>query len=76
MNKYLDIQNLDDLNAAIRRSEKVVASREKQLKRRFDKARQFYTPSAFVAEGARKLVSNLSLPEMALTLLRLIRGKK
>ena len=74
MSDYRDIKTLDELNAAIHHSKKVVAVKEKQLKRRFEKARTFYTPRALVAEGSRKLVSKLPFTDIALILIRKLRG--
>ena len=73
MNNYRDIKTLDELNAAIHQSRQVVTVKEKQLKRRFEKARAFYTPRALVAEGGRKLVSKLPFTELALWLVRKLR---
>ena len=73
MNNYQDIKTLDALNAAIEQSGKTLAVKEKQLKRRFDKARAFYTPSALVAEGGRSLFSRLPFTEIAFFLVRKIR---
>ena len=75
MNKYRDIKTLAELDAAIVRSNELVALREKQLKRRYEKARSFYTPSTLVAEGGRRLVSRFRLSDIALFLLRKFRGK-
>ena len=76
MNKYSEISTLEELNLAIHQSSRVVAVREKQLKKRFVKARSFYTPSAFLLEGARKLVGKLPFTDIALLLLRRLRGKR
>ncbi|MBR5700378.1 MAG: hypothetical protein IKX37_04720 [Bacteroidales bacterium] len=73
MRSYRDIQNLDQLNAAIHQSGKVVAAKEKQLKKRYEKARAFYTPGTLVAEGGRRLVSKLPLTDIALLLIRKLR---
>ena len=75
MRKYRDIKTLDELEEAIEHSGKVVALKEKQLKRRYDKARSFYTPSALVAEGGRRAFSKLRIPEILLFVLRKLRGK-
>ena len=66
MNNYRDIKTLEELNTALHSSKALVAAKEKQFKRRFDKARSFYTPKALVAEGSRKLVSKLPLTDIAL----------
>ena len=73
MRSYRDIQNLDQLNQAIHQSEKVVAAKEKQLRKRYEKARAFYTPGALVAEGGRRLVAKLPLTDIALLLIRKLR---
>lgn len=76
MSKYSEISNLDELNAAIHESSRAVAVREKQLKKRFVKARNFYTPSAFLVEGGKKLLGKLPFTDIALLLLRRLRGKR
>ena len=75
MSKYSQIQNLAELNSALAESAENLARKERQLKKRYEKARGFYTPSAFVAEGTRKLVSNLPLTDIALFFIRRIRKR-
>ncbi len=75
MSKYSNIRNLAELDAALAASGEEVARKERQLKKRFDKARGFYTPSAFVAAGTKKLVSNLPFTDIALFLIRRIRKR-
>ena len=75
MNKYRDIQTLDQLNKAIHQNKEAVALRGKQLRRSFDKARGFYTPGKLLGEGARKLVSRFRLTDIASALLWVLRRR-
>lgn len=71
--KYSQIRSLDELDAAIARSGTALKKREKGLKKGFSRIQSFYTPSAFVAEGAKNLVGMLPLTELALFAVRGLR---
>lgn len=73
MRNFRDIRNLDQLNEAIHDNGEKLSAKEKQLTRRYEKARAFYTPGRLVAEGGRRLVSKLPFTDLALLLIHKLR---
>ena len=75
MKNYSDIKNMDELNEAIVRSGNTLRAKEKQVSRRVDRVRSFYTPTAFLSEGARQVTKALPLDGILLTVIDFIRRR-
>jgi len=75
MRDYRDIASIEELDAAIADNRKAIRRKEARLSRRYEKVQNFYTPSTFVSEGARRVVQSLPVTEMALYMLGRLRRR-
>lgn len=75
MKKYSEIKTLDELKEAIAENGKKLHRKEEQVTARFDRVRNFYTPTAFLSEGARRVTRRFPMEEILLTVIGGIRHR-
>lgn len=70
---YRKIKTIEEIDEAIRANKARINKRSDLLKRKFDKAQEFYSPSALITEGVRNVATSLPFYGVLLTLMRRIR---
>jgi hypothetical protein len=75
MKKYSEIKTLDELKEAIAENGRKLHRKEELVTARFDRVRNFYTPSAFLSEGARRVTRSFPMEEILLTVIGAIRHR-
>ena len=73
--KYSDIKTLKELKEAILENDRKLIRKENQVTSRFDRVKDFYTPTALLSEGARRVTKTLPIDDFLLGLIDGIRRK-
>lgn len=70
---YRKIKTIEEIDLALRANKKKIDKKADFLKRKFDKAQDFYSPSTLITEGVRNVTTSLPFYGIILTLMRRIR---
>lgn len=70
---YRKIKTIEEIDQALRVNKKKIDKKSNLLKRKFDKAQEFYSPSTLISEGVRNVTTSLPFYGVIFTLLRRIR---
>lgn len=72
---YLSIRNLDELEQAIAGTDEQLRTMRKHLKRHYQLAKGFYTPTALLGEGIRRAGTSVPFYGVLLTILGRLRKR-
>ena len=70
---YRKIKTIEEIDLALLANKKMIDKKADLLKRKFDKAQDFYSPSTLITEGVRNVTTSLPFYGIILTLMRRIR---